>query len=503
MLQDWQKHRQYQEQLRCSMTEFYQSDPKLVFYYEDQLNKLYDLDLDGIGDLLADTYSSTGAPALRQAQLFRSFLLMSMCQVASIPAWVARLSVTPILRAMVGYLPGDDIHQAGSYYDLINRCWCANRDSEREFEKNPHPPQYKPKKQYAKNEKQPVRRQGIVQKLADVAAQGRTFENRPERLMQQILAKVGTGPAARLGLLGDPEKLCVSGDGTCVLTGGSALGSKKCACKEQGVYNCNCPRHFADPYARFGWDSHNKRYFYGHTQYILSVYNPKLKCDLPIFLRMVQASRHDSISSIVSLAEFRALHPEFNISTFCGDSAHDALPFYRLLDHWGIDPVIALNKRRRKDDSASADYTINKDGVPVCLEGLPMVDNGFCKGRNRRKFRCPLACGKVNSCTHKSDCPSQSSYGRTVYVSLGQDLRHITRIPRGSAMWKKIMKARTASERVNKRLLVDYRLEQHRARGKKRIFWWSVVHAVNILQDAAQKAKTGSFIDLLSQGCAA
>jgi len=52
-------------------------------------------------------------------------------------------------------------------------------------------------------------------------------------------------------------------------------------------------------------------------------------------------------------------------------------------------------------------------------------------------------------------------------------------------------------------LLVDYRLEQHKARGKKRIFWWSVVHSVNILQDAAQKAKTGSFIDLLTQGCAA
>ena len=70
-------------------------------------------------------------------------------------------------------------------------------------------------------------------------------------------------------------------------------------------------------------------------------------------------------------------------------------------------------------------------------------------------------------------------------------------------MWKKIMRARTASERVNKRLLVDYKLEQHRARGKKRIFWWSIIHSINILQDAAQKAKSGSFIDLLTQDCAA
>lgn len=72
------------------MTEFYQSDPELVRYYEDQLNNLYDLNLDPVGELMAGRYSSTGAPARLQAELFRSFFLMSKCQVFSIPAWVAR-----------------------------------------------------------------------------------------------------------------------------------------------------------------------------------------------------------------------------------------------------------------------------------------------------------------------------------------------------------------------------------------------------------------------------
>ena len=65
------------------------------------------------------------------------------------------------------------------------------------------------------------------------------------------------------------------------------------------------------------------------------------------------------------------------------------------------------------------------------------------------------------------------------------------------------MKARTASERVNKRLLNDYDLEKHLARGKKRIFWWSLVHSVNILLDAAQKISRLKCIDLLTQNLAA
>lgn len=503
MLQSWQTHQQYQEQLLCSMTDFYQSDPDLILYYQDQLNNLYELNLDPARDLLEDCYSYTGAPARLQAQLLRSFFLMSKCQVFSLPAWVAQLSATPVLRAMAGYVPEDKIHQVGSYYDLVNRIWCADPALEHEFEHTLHPFRRKPNKKYAKNEKQPVRRPGIVQKFADLAAQGRSFEKRPERLMQQIFAKVGTEPAARQGLLGDTQNLAVSGDGTCVLSGGSAWGSKQCSCRKQGIFNCDCPRHFSDPYARFGWDSYHGCYFYGHSEYILSVYNPDLKCDLPVFLRLFQASRHDSIAGIVSLAEFKKLHPDWQINSFCGDSAHDAIAIYRLLDLWNMHAVIALNSRNKPQKFQDRDYSINHDGVPVCLASLPMVDNGFCKSRNRRKFRCPLACGKIDHCDHKAACQSNSDYGRTVYVSPDQDLRFFGRILRGSPEWKSRMRARTASERVNKRLLNDYGLEKHRARGKKRIFWWSLVHSVNILLDAAQKVSKRTFLDVLTQSIAA
>ncbi|MEW6623018.1 MAG: hypothetical protein AB1420_07820 [Bacillota bacterium] len=46
------------------------------------------------------------------------------------------------------------------------------------------------------------------------------------------------------------------------------------------------------------------------------------------------------------------------------------------------------------------------------------------------------------------------------------------------------MKNRTSVERVNKRVLVDYGLEKARARGKKRLNFWTTIHSINIHLDA-------------------
>ncbi len=498
MIRQWRSHQHYQSHLLSELSAIARSDPDLLRYHESVINALYYLDLDPVGDLVAGRYSSTGAPARLQAELFRSFILMSRCHVFSIPAWVRELSVSPVLRTLVGYLPGEKIHQVGSYYDLVNRIWCADRAVEHDFEHSLHPTSRKPSKKYGKNQKQPVRRPGVVQKLVELALQGRTFENRPELLMQQIFAKVGVEPAAAQGLLGQTSKLTVAGDGTCINSGASPSGSKQCSCKQAGIYNCQCPRSYADPYARFGWDSYHERYYYGHTAYLLSIRNPDSQCDLPVYLRLVQAGRHDCCSAVVALAEFKKLHPDWKIDTFCGDAAHDALPIYRLLDQWDIKAVIALNKRSKSPDQPNLDYKINADGVPVCLAGLPMVNWGFNKQRMRRKFRCPLACGRIKSCDCQQQCRSDSAYGRSVYVHLQQNLRFCTRIQRGSPEWKRVMKSRTSSERVNKRILNDYALEQYRARGKKRIFWWTMIHSVNILLDARFKAGLPSVLPLLN-----
>ncbi|MEW6663341.1 MAG: hypothetical protein AB1447_13440 [Bacillota bacterium] len=61
------------------------------------------------------------------------------------------------------------------------------------------------------------------------------------------------------------------------------------------------------------------------------------------------------------------------------------------------------------------------------------------------------------------------------------------------------MNKRTTSERVNKRILNDYRLEQAKAWGKKRWSWWVMIHSINIHLDAMLKVCGCNFLELLDQ----
>jgi len=83
------------------------------------------------------------------------------------------------------------------------------------------------------------------------------IEHRPERLLQQIFAECCVRPSAKEGVLGDTNKLDISGDGTCIKSGGSPYGKKVCDCIKKGIYNCKCHRRFSDPEARHGWNAGN------------------------------------------------------------------------------------------------------------------------------------------------------------------------------------------------------------------------------------------------------
>lgn len=127
-----------------------------------------------------------------------------------------------------------------------------------------------------------------------------------------------------------------------------------------------------------------------------------------------------------------------------------------------------------------------------------MINWGYDSDRCRIKYRCPLACGKIESCECKEQC-SPSEYGRCIYIKPKWDLRLFTVVPRGTDEWKTRMNSRTASERVNKRILNDYGLELSHTRGKKRTFWWSLVHSLNVLLDARLKLSGFSFVSMLEE----
>ena len=264
------------------------------------------------------------------------------------------------------------------------------------------------------------------------------------------------------------------------LIGASHYGVKACECKD---FKRSCPRRFSDPNATWGWDSHNAQYFYGYTGYFISCYNKNLKLDLPLYLRFVEAKRHDSVSAVVSLAEFRDMHSDLNINSFISDSASDNYPTYELLNHWNINAVIALNNRSNGNFSYPPALSLDNNGTPVCQAGHRMIYNGFCPDRCRFKWRCPCILGKVASSDICSTC-SKSKYGRGIYTKPDWVLRLFSRIPRASQQFKSLFKQRTAAERINNRILNHYNLQNSHARGKKRISFFATLDAVNIHLDA-------------------
>jgi hypothetical protein len=468
MLGYWKPHKEYQANVEEKLTQTASILPEIIREYETAISKLYLLNLDYLKPIIEPLYSCMGRKSEYQPELFRSLVLM-IDQHGCLDNWVEKLRNNPVLRAICGF--GDKMPSTSSYYDFINRIYdIDDKPVMRKFER-------KPTKKYAKGEKIPPKHPEIVSKLVEKVLEGRRFDSRPELTLQKIFADVVVNQSVEMGLV--PKNPDVSGDGTCVETAASHYGVKTCKCKE---YNCACPRRFSDPYATWGWDSYESRYFYGYTAYIISHYNKERKLDLPLYLRFVGANRHDSVTAVVALAEFRDLHPNLTVNSFISDSASDNYPTYELLDIWDINAVIALNSRCNGKLSYPPPVDIDVNGVPVCPANHKMVHWGWCPQKHAIKWRCPRA---LNKCGFSEMCKgcSPSPYGRTVYIKPDCDLRLFTRIPRGSENWKSHFNQRTAAERVNNRLLNHYLHNSH-SRGKKRIAFFSAIASINIHLDA-------------------
>ena len=357
MLGSWRSHEEYQTFVRSSLRAYAILNPAALLEYQTEIEKLYILDLDPLKAIIAPLYSMTGRPSNFQPEIFRALVLMNALHLSP-DQWTTKVRNNPLLRIICGFPDNESLPAVASYYDFIHRIYALD---EKPVFRNP---KHKPKKKLKKGEKLPPKHPNIVAKLVERILAGRRFGRRPELVLQQIFARLSVDASLHIGLLS--ESLSVSGDGTCIETGASPFGRKTCECRKNGVYNCDCPRKFSDPGAAWGWDSHNERYFYGYTGYFISTYNKALKLDLPIYLRLVSASRHDSISAVISIAEFRDLHPDLSIDTFIHDSAADNYATYHLLNAWDINAVIALNLKRGPAFKYPQHLSLDGNGAPVC-----------------------------------------------------------------------------------------------------------------------------------------
>lgn len=471
MLGKWLSHSEYQKFVISELSDLARVNPHALLEYQNEISKVFILNLDLLKPIIAHLYSTTGRPSNLQPEIFRSFILMNSLGF-TLDNWLVKLHNNYVLRVLIGGV----VPSLGSHYDFINRIYKLDEKPKHKLKER------KPTKKIGKNKKLPNRHSGVVGRIVIRILKGKKFNCKAEAVLHKIFADVCVKSSTDLGLIG--KKVSISGDGTCIKTGASNFGVKTCECKD---FSCNCTRKFSDPNASWGWDSHNGYYFYGYTGYFISTYNNVLKTDLPLYLRLVDAKRHDSVSAVVSLAEMRDLYPNLAFETFISDSASDNYPTYELLDKWNMNAVIALNTKNKGNFKNSPPIGVNEHGAPICSGGNAMIYAGFYdKDRCRIKWRCPRVMGKCYAGEACKSC-SQSSYGRTVHTHPSWDLRQFSTIPRGTKQWKDKMKERTAAERVNNRILHDYGIENSKARGKKRISFLTTIAGFNIHLDARLK----------------
>ena len=439
---------------------------KTVLLNASIIFKVFITDLTPVRDILLHTYNPRGQKPWDPVCLFRSYWLM--CQYGdsgSITKWVNKLKSEPFWAIISGFNPAE-VPGVGTFYDFEDRLCDFDKGQRVERTKKMHKPQPKPRKKLKKNQKQPPKHQGIVEKVVSriLRDEDKPQPKRADHLLHLIFKECFVLPSAQKGLLGDTNNLVVSGDGMVFETGASHFGNKDCDCRSKGVFNCSCPRRFSDPDANWGWDSYREKYVFGYSNYAFTAADSPH--DLPIFSTLAQASRHDSVSHTYTLYQMKQLYPEFNFSKDILDSAHDNYATYELLDHWNIEPFIDLNEKNKGNFKYNPPMNVTEEGVPICEGGFPMVNWGYQKDRCRIKWRCPHIC--LKNC----ECPifncSDSDYGRTIYTKPEWDRRVFTPTPRGSQKWKDTMKKRSSSERRNSRVREDYNLESDKVRSKSR-----------------------------------
>lgn len=436
-----------------------------------------DLDLSDMDRIMMGRYSSCGPRPRQPSDMLRSMLLSAAWGVSSYTEWARLLKTVPFLAIVSGFAP-DDVPGIGTFYDFIDRLWMSDEDN---FSPSVQPRRLKPPKPARKGEKAPSIEKKPVEDLIEAFQKTPPDALSPCRLLFELFESVFLQRSAKEGLI-DLKALNLAGDGTPLYAAARERSKRTCSCTENGVHDCSCDRRYSQPDCNWGYDSHRRCYYYGYDLYLFT--DPASGHDLPIIPYLGPASRHDSHGFVHAWFAAKSLLPEFHADRVFLDSAHDALAIYDLMAFEDVQAFIDLNKGHSTTLEQKG-YTIGPDGIPVCRDGHPMKAAGFDKAQHRLKYRCPKI-SKKNGCV-TCDCEnpcSTAKYGRQVHVYPASNPRLFCVPPRGSKQWKTAYNLRTGSERANKRIKMDYKLEDGRYRSSKNWYCRLFVIMMQIHHDA-------------------
>ena len=422
------------------------------------------VDLSVIDGMLAPTYSKFGPKPYPPSSLFIACLLMVFLRTTGFTAWAEQLRKHSIYARICGFAP-DETPGVGTFYNFIARLWASDKATLRDHVR---PKKDRPKKPRGKDEKaDPPTDETVASDIGRWRGNA-SPDSEPYRRFFRLFLLFLEGSVSR-GLV-SKDHLGVSGDGTPFATMHRERSHRVCDCREKGVERCDCDRWYSQPDSFWGWDSSRKCYYIGYNLYLFTASDSK--SDLPLFPLLLPASRHDGRAFVEAYAKFQAFCPDFHTERMQLDSAHDAMPIYQWMLEEDVTAFIDLHSAKSKYDWN--DMKVTKDGRPICPEGKPMCSDGTEKRRMRRKFCCPLQrrdpkTGKKVVCGCEHPC-TDSPYGPVLHIPMKDNPRIFNTPARGSDAWVKEYKKRTSSERDNKRIKTDYKLEDGRHRSS--MLWY-------------------------------
>lgn len=418
-------HSTYQNFVVENLRKYYPNPDALSRSTWDIIDRFCNLDLSYTDELMRSRYSVFGPRPRTPSCMQRSYLLSIDFKVTSLTDWAAQLKINPLYAILSGFEVGDT-PGIGTFYDFLNRLWDSDSDN-----LNPHVRPVKskevkkPKQKGAKAES--VEKTTIEHLFKTLEQKSFSIDEHPYGSLFRLYQKEFLEQSVKRELI-TPESLAVAGDGTPVMTSHRERRKRICDCAEKGITDCKCDRYFSQPDCDIGWDSSRDCFYHGYDLYMIVASDSD--SDLPVFPLLNPASKHDSHGFLETYFRMKSFLPDFHVNKWLLDSAHDAMPYYLYCRKNGISPFIDLNEKRGIKIKYKDDFTIGKDGVPVCLAGLKMNHDGTEPSKARIKYRCPLASRK-NGCSCAHPC-SDSKYGRTVHLAMKDNPRLINFPPRDS-----------------------------------------------------------------------
>ena len=418
-------HSTYQNFVVENLRKYYPNPDALSRSTWDIIDRFWNLDLSYTDELMRSRYSVFGSRPRTPSCMQRSYLLSIDFKVTLLTDWAAQLKINPLYAILSGFEVGDT-PGVGTFYDFLNRLWDSDSDN-----LNPHVRPVKskevkkPKQKGAKAES--VEKTTVEQLFKTLEQKSFSIDEHPYGSLFRLYQKEFLEQSVKRELI-TPESLAVAGDGTPVMTSHRERRKRICDCAEKGITDCKCDRYFSQPDCDIGWDSSRDCFYHGYDLYMIVASDSD--SDLPIFPLLNPASKHDSHGFLETYFRMKSFLPDFHVNKWLLDSAHDAMPYYLYCRKNGISPFIDLNEKRGIKVKYKDDFTIGKDGVPVCLAGLKMNHDGTEPSKARIKYRCPLASRK-NGCSCAHPC-SDSKYGRTVHLAMKDNPRLINFPPRDS-----------------------------------------------------------------------